>query len=86
MFLGAYRPEAMAGVLAIARPLRATADEMREWVAWWRPSYRAARRLSDEQRAYLKQGGWWPPVAAHQISRPAPAIVIAAARPGIAQP
>jgi hypothetical protein len=56
---------------------------MRQWVEWWRPSYRVARRLSDEQKAYLKQGGWWPPVAVHQIARPAPAIVIAAARPAL---
>ncbi len=83
MFLHAYRPTVIARVLEIAEPPIATAAEMTEWVEWWKPSYRAARRLSEEQRAYLKQGGWWPPVTAHQIARPAPAIVAAAARPGL---
>ncbi len=73
----------IACVLEIAEPPAANADEMRERVEWWKPSYRAARRLSDEQKAYLKQGGWWPPVAAHQIDRTAPAIVLAAARPAL---
>jgi hypothetical protein len=83
MFLRAYRPAVIARVLEIAEPSTTIADEVLQWVEWWRPSYRAARRLSDEQRAYLKQGGWWPPLIAHQIDRPAPAIVIAAARPGL---
>lgn len=82
-FLHAHRPAVISCVLEIAAPTVANADEMREWVEWWRPSYRAARRLSDEQKAYLKQGGWWPPLAAHQIGRLAPPIVIAAARPGL---
>jgi hypothetical protein len=76
-------PATIARVLEIAEPPSATAEALREWVEWWTPSYRSARLLSDEQRAYLKQGGWWPPVSAHQIARPAPAIVIAAARPAL---
>jgi hypothetical protein len=86
MFLRAYRPEVIASVLEIAPPSTTTAGDMEEWVKWWRSSYRAARKLSDEQRAYLKQGGWWPPVVAHQIANPAPAIVVAAARPGLHKP
>lgn len=83
MFLRAYRPVVIARALDIAQPSTATADEMRGWVMWWRSSYRAARRLSDEQRAYLKQGGWWPPLSAHQIDRPAPTIVVVTARLGL---
>ena len=83
MIVRACRPAVMARVLEIASPPMATADEMREWVAWWRPSYRAALRLSDAQRAHLKLGGWWPPLVAHQIDHPAPAIVIATVRPGL---
>lgn len=82
MFLHAYRPAVISRVLQIAEPTIANADEMREWVEWWRPSYRTARQLSDEHRACLRQGGWWPPLVAHQIDRPAPAIA-AAARPGL---
>jgi hypothetical protein len=83
MFLRAYRPTIIARVLDIAAPSSATADEMREWVEWWKPSYRAAQAMSDEQRAYLKQGGWWPPVSAHQIDCQPPAIVAVTARPGL---
>jgi hypothetical protein len=83
MFLGAYRLAVIARVLDIAAPSSATADEITEWVKWWKPSYRAARAMSDEQIAYLKKGGWWPPVSAHQIDCQPPAIVSATARPGL---
>lgn len=58
MFLRAYRPAVIARVLEIAQPSTTNSDDREEWVGWWRPSYRAARRLSDEQRAYLKQADW----------------------------
>ena len=83
MFLRAYRQAVIAFVLDIAEPLEATSDEMREWVEWWKPSYRAALGLSDEQRAYLKRGGWWPPVCAHQVACQPPTIVAVTARPGL---
>lgn len=85
MFLRAYRPTVIARVLEIAEPSIATAAEMREWVEWWKPSYHMVRRLSHEQAAYLKRGGWWPLVTAHQIAHPAPAIVVVAARPELQQ-
>lgn len=73
----------MAELLEIAAPEQVSADELQQWVEWWKPSYRAARRLSDEQKAYLKQGGWWPPIAAHQIENIAPDIVRRTQRPGL---
>jgi hypothetical protein len=83
MFLRAYRPALIAHVLDIASPSSATGDEMRKWVEWWKPSYRAARTISDGQRAYLKQGGWWPPVSAQQVNCQPPAIVAVTTRPGL---
>ncbi|MDR3736698.1 MAG: hypothetical protein P4L10_14340 [Acidobacteriaceae bacterium] len=57
----------IAAVLEIAAPGDATAAERRQWVTWWAPSYETARVLSDADKAYLKQGGWWPPATAAQI-------------------
>lgn len=86
MFLRAYHPVVIARVLEIAEPSVATAGEMKEWVEWWKPSYRAARKIPDAHKAYLKQGGWWPPLSAHQVASPAPAIIVAAMRPALLQP
>ena len=72
----------IATVLEIAAPDDATADELRQWISWWKPSYETARRLSQEQKDYLKSGGWWPPLVASQIDI-APAIVRRTLRPDI---
>jgi len=56
---------AIAALLEIRAPDEtASADDWRVWVAWWEASYEAARGLSEEQKRYLKAGGWWPPVTA----------------------
>ena len=72
----------IAEVLEIAAPKQATAAEFRQWVSWWRPSYEAARRMSQEYKDYLKSGGWWPPLDASQLGV-APAIVRRTLRPDI---
>ena len=64
----------IAEALEIAAPVEATAGERRQWVAWWKPSYQTARTMSDEHKAYLKRGGWWPPLVASMIGV-APEIV-----------
>ncbi len=74
--------EHIAEVLEIDAPVQATAEERRQWVAWWKPSYEAALTLPDAQRAYLKSGGWWPPLSASMIGV-APEIVRRTARPGL---
>ena len=77
------KAQAIAALLEIRAPDEtASADDWRVWVAWWEPSYEAARGLSEEQKRYLKAGGWWPPVTAAHI-RPAPEIVIRTRRPGL---
>ena len=73
----------IAEVLEIAAPERASADELQQWVSWWKASYEAACDLSDKERAYLKSGGWWPPVVAAQIESCAPDIVRRTRRPGL---
>jgi hypothetical protein len=73
----------IAEVLEIAAPEQASTDELQQWVSWWKESYKAACVLSDEQRHYLKQGGWWPPVTAHQIDNIAPDIVRRTQRPSL---
>src|SRR4051812_31681288 len=65
----------IAEVLEIAAPEQASADELHQWVSWWKASYEAARALSDEQRHSFKSGGWWPPVSAAQIENSPPDIV-----------
>lgn len=35
------------------------ADEVQQWIDWWQPSYAAAQRLSADEIAALKAGGWW---------------------------
>ncbi len=77
------KAQAIAALLDIDAPDEtASVDDWRIWVAWWEPSYEAARGLSEEQKRYLKAGGWWPPVTAAHI-RPAPEIVIRMQRPGL---
>jgi hypothetical protein len=78
------RQEALdiAQVLAIAAPEAPTADELQQWLSWWKPSYEAARRMTDERKRYLKAGGWWPPLSASQIGT-APAIVLRTSRPAL---
>jgi hypothetical protein len=73
----------MAEVLEIAAPEQAHAHELQQWVSWWKASYEAARSLSDEQKHYLKGGGWWPPLTAAQIESNAPDIVRRTQRPGL---
>lgn len=73
----------IAEALGIAAPEQASADELQQWVSWWKASYDAACGLSDEQRHYLKSGGWWPPVSAAQIANNAPDIVKRTLRPGL---
>ena len=73
----------IAEVLEIAAPKCASVDEWQQWVSWWRESYEAARGLSEEQKHYLKSGGWWPPVTAAQIENNAPDIVRRTRRPGL---
>ncbi len=72
----------IAEVLEITAPEEASTDELQQWVSWWKASYEAACGLSDEQRRYLKSGGWWPPLAASMIGI-APEIVRRTARPGL---
>jgi hypothetical protein len=72
----------IAKVLEIAAPDDAGADELQQWVSWWKPSFEAARRLSQEQKDYLKSGGWWPPLVAAQLAI-APPIVRRTLRPDI---
>ena len=89
-FLRSYRlelqwqaAERMALELEIAAPACGTsAEDLAQWVAWWKPSYETARALPDEQRAYLKSGGWWPPLSASMIDV-APEIVRRTSRPGV---
>jgi hypothetical protein len=73
----------IAEVLEIAAPEPTSADELRQWVSWWRASYEAALCMPEDQKDYLKLGGWWPPVVAAQIENIAPAIVTRTRRPGI---
>jgi hypothetical protein len=74
--------EHIAEVLEIAAPKEATAEERRQWLAWWRPSFEVARTLPDKEKAYLKSGGWWPPLCASMIGV-APEIVRRTSRPGL---
>jgi hypothetical protein len=81
--LARQEAELVAGVLEIvAPPASASLDECRQWIAWWKPSYEAARLLPDGQKAYLKGGGWWPPLGASMIGI-APEIVRRTSRPGL---
>ena len=73
----------LAQLLEIAAPAQTSADELQQWVSGWQDSYDAARGLSDEQRHYLKSGGWWPPVTAAQIESNAPEIVRRTRGPGL---
>jgi hypothetical protein len=70
-------------VLEIAGPEQANADELQQWVSWWKAACEAARGLSDEERAYLKSGGRWPPVVAAWIENCAADIVKHTQRPGL---
>ncbi len=75
--------QAIAALLDIRAPHEtASADDWRVWVAWWEASYEAALTLPDAERAYLKSGGWWPPLCASMIGV-APEIVRRTARPGL---
>ncbi len=40
----------IASVLDIATPSNASLSEITEWIEWWKPSYRTARRLVDSGR------------------------------------
>jgi len=72
-----------AALLGIEPPPAGTpAGDLRIWLDWWKPSAEAAARLTPDLVARLKAGGWWPPAAAHQVHRLAPAVVRIALRPG----
>jgi len=71
----------MAAMLDLVPPDAASTEECRQWLSWWRPSYYTATNLSDEQKKYLKNGGWWPPVTAFQIENIPPDIVKRTSRP-----
>jgi hypothetical protein len=73
----------IAQVLEIAAPVEATAEERRQWVAWWTPSYESELKMTDEHKAYLKNGRWWPPLCASMIDGAAPEIVLRTSRPGL---
>jgi hypothetical protein len=70
----------IAQVLEIAAPVEATAEERRQWVAWWKPSCEAAQKMTDEHKTYLKTGRWWPPLCASMIDGAAPEIVLRTSR------
>ena len=77
------KAQAIAALLDICAPDEtASAEDWRVWVAWWEPSYEAALTLPDAEKAYLKSGGWWPPLCASMIGV-APEIVRRTARPGL---
>jgi hypothetical protein len=69
----------IAQVLEIAAPVEATAEERRQWVAWWTPSYESELKMTDEHKAYLR----WPPLCASMIDGAAPEIVLRTSRPGL---
>jgi hypothetical protein len=89
MFLRSYREELqcreinrIAQVLEINAPAKATAEERRQWIAWWKSSCTMAETVTDEYKAYLKNGGWWPPLSANMVAA-APLIVLRTSRPGL---
>lgn len=54
--------------LGVARPIEgATASELEIWLVWWRPALETVRKLTTDRIAYLRAGGWWPPIAAEQV-------------------
>lgn len=76
------RAEETIAVLGVPRPVEgASAHELETWVEWWRPSLETARKLPSDRIAYLRAGGWWPPVAAEQVARVPPSIVQRPLRP-----
>lgn len=71
-------------VLGLAAPAEDTSPEdLALWIDWWHPSAELARSLPPERIAYLRAGGWWPPVPADRISRLPPAIVTRTLRPAL---
>lgn len=76
--------EETATILGINKPREsASEEELRIWIEWWRPSVEAAREMCSEDMAYLRAGGWWPPVTAAQISAVPPVIVRQTTRPSL---
>jgi hypothetical protein len=73
----------IAQVLEINAPVGTTAaEERRQWIEWWKPSYEDALKMTDEDKTYLKNGRWWPPLCAHMFGA-APQIVLRTSRPGL---
>lgn len=69
------RADAMATLLCVQPVGReAMADEVQQWIDWWQPSYEAAQRLSADEIAALKTGGWWPPAADRQVAEMPPPV------------
>ncbi|NMW19577.1 MAG: hypothetical protein HKK66_11270 [Chlorobiaceae bacterium] len=72
----------IAAGLDINAPTAATDEQLLQWIEWWRLSFKASQAIAENQKQYLKAGGWWPPVVAHQIGIP-PEIVIKTSRPAL---
>lgn len=69
------RADAMAALLCVKSIGReAMADEVQQWIDWWQPSYAAAQRLSADEIAALKAGGWWPPATDGQVAEMPPPV------------
>lgn len=70
------RANAMASLLCVQPVARgATDDDLQQWIDWWQPSYEAAQRLSADEIATLKAGGWWPPATDRQVAEMPPSTV-----------
>lgn len=77
----------IVATLGVNRPIDgASLEELDAWVGWWRPSFETARGLPPDRVAYLKSGGWWPPVSSEQIARVPPRIVVRSLRPNLFNP
>lgn len=76
--------EETIAVLGVARPIDGASErELEMWLEWWRPSVETARKLTSDRIAYLRAGGWWPPVAAEQVAKVSPSIVRRSLRPNM---
>jgi len=70
-------------VLGVPQPLAQSADEVLQWLEWYRPAVETAKKLDQAQIDYLKEGGWWPPIRSYQVQHLPPAVVTRSLRPGL---
>lgn len=78
------RVEEIVAILGVNKPIDgASTDELAAWIEWWKPSLESARNIPSDRVAYLRAGGWWPPVSAEQIARVPPPIVTRSLRPNL---